>query len=59
MNLKEFFDFVFLGVVLCVAISIPFMWLKYSYNKINRLMTILTFIILMLISAYLFIQLYK
>lgn len=52
-------DFVFLGVILCVAISIPFLWLKYSYNKINKFTTIFVFILLTLILAYLFIQFYK
>ncbi len=59
MSLKEFFDLVFLGVVMCVTISIPFLWLKYSYNKINKLTTFVVFILLTLILAYLFIQLYK
>ncbi len=59
MSLKEFFDLVFLGVVLCVTISIPFLWLKYSHNKINKLTTFVVFILLTLILAYLFIQLYK
>ena len=59
MSLKEFFDLIFIGVVLCVAISIPCLWLKYSYNKINKFTTIFVFILLTLILAYLFIQFYK
>lgn len=59
MILKEFFDLVFIGVVLCVAISIPFLWLKYSYGKINRLTTIFVFILLTFMLAYLFVQFYK
>ncbi len=60
MSLKEFFDLVFLGVVLCVSIAIPFLWLNYSNKiKINKIFTWLIFLLLFCLLAWLVVNVYN
>ena len=59
MSLKEFFDLVLLGVVLCVSIAIPFLWLNYSKKiKINKIFTWLIFLLLFCLLAWLVVNVY-
>jgi predicted PurR-regulated permease PerM len=59
MSLKEFFDLVILGVVLCVSIAIPFLWLNYSNKKkINKVLTWLIFLLLFCLLAWLVVDVY-
>ena len=59
MSLKEFFDLVILGVVLCVSIAIPFLWLNYSNKKkINKVLTWLIFLLLFCLLAWLVVNVY-
>jgi len=60
MSLKEFFDLVFLGVVLCVSIAIPFLWLNYSNKKkINKVLTWLIFLLLFCLLGWIVVDLYN
>ena len=60
MSIKEFFDLVFLGVVLCVSIAIPFLWLNYSNKlKINKILIWLIFLLLFCLLGWLVINVYN
>ena len=60
MSLKEFFDLVFLGVVLCVSIAIPFLWLNYSNKlKINKILIWLIFLLLFCLLGWLVVNIYN
>ena len=60
MSLKEFFDLVFLGVVLCVSIAIPFLWLNYSNKlKINKILIWLIFLLLFCLLGWLVVYVYN
>ena len=60
MTLKDFFDLVFLGVVLCVSIAIPFLWLNYSNKiKIHKILTWLIFLLLFFLLAWLVVNVYN
>ena len=60
MSLKEFFDLVFLGVVLCVSIAIPFLWLNYSKKlKINKILIWLIFLLLFCLLGWLVVNIYN
>ena len=60
MSLKEFFDLVFLGVVLCVSIAIPFLWLNYSNKlKINKILIWLIFLLLFCLLGWIVVDLYN
>lgn len=60
MSLKEFFDLVFLGVVLCVSIAIPFLWLNYSNKlKINKILIWLVFLLLFCLLGWLVVNIYN
>ena len=56
--LFEFLHLVLLGVVLCLAIAIPFMWVNYSNKrKINKILTWLIFLLLFCLLAWLVVKL--
>ncbi len=60
MSLKEYFDLVFLGVLLCVSVSIPFFWLKFALQKeFNKLLSLLLFLLISFLVAFLFIKYYN
>jgi len=60
MSLKEFFDLVFLGVVLCVSIAIPFLWLNYSNKlKINKILIWFIFLLLFCLLGWLVVNVYN
>ena len=60
MSLKEFFDLVFLGVVLCVSIAIPFLWLNYSNKlKINKILIWFVFLLLFSLLGWLVVNVYN
>ena len=60
MSLKEFFDLVFLGVVLCVSIAIPFLWLNYSNKlKINKILIWFIFLLLFSLLGWLVVNVYN
>ena len=59
MKLFEALELVIMGVLLCVSISIPFLWLHYSKNYVNKILRISVFILLIPVFAYLFLKIYN
>lgn len=59
MKLFEALELVIIGVVLCVSISIPFLWLHYSKDKVNKILRYIVFIFLIPVFVYLFLKIYN
>ncbi|MAO86212.1 MAG: hypothetical protein CMF87_04740 [Candidatus Marinimicrobia bacterium] len=58
--LFEFLHLVLLGVIVCVAIAIPFLWLNYSNKrKTNKILTWLVFLLLFCLLTWLVVKLYN
>ena len=58
--LFEFLHLVLLGVIVCVTIAIPFLWLNYSNKrKTNKILTWLVFLLLFCLLTWLVVKLYN
>lgn len=58
--LFESLHLVLLGVIVCVAIAIPFLWLNYSNKrKTNKILTWLVFLLLFCLLTWLVVKLYN
>ena len=58
--LFEFLHLVLLGVIVCVAIAIPFLWLNYSNKrKTNKIFNLVVFLLLFCLLTWLVVKLYN